>query len=188
MISLDFFKSITNEDLDSLNMELYSVINNVEYQNYYTEKSSKEHYRLLTYLSNSFANETFTDIGTLLGSSALALSTNKTNKIFSFNLYDQLQLNQNLDNVDFIIDDVTNGKYDDILIKSKFILLDTFHDGTFEEHFFNYLLNIGYKGYLLLDDIHLNNEMEKFWQSINIEKYDLTNVGHSTGTGVVLYN
>jgi hypothetical protein len=49
------------------------------------------------------------------------------------------------------------------------------------------LISINYKGYLLLDDIHLNFEMERFWGSITKEKYDITNIGHITGTGVVYF-
>jgi hypothetical protein len=49
------------------------------------------------------------------------------------------------------------------------------------------LVSIGYTGYLLLDDIHLNFEMERFWGSITKEKYDITNIGHLTGTGVVYF-
>ena len=82
----DFFKNISNDILDNLDMSQYQIIDNEEYQNYYVDKSSKEHYRLLTYISNSFNGETFVDVGTLKGSSALALSTNKQNKVFSFNL------------------------------------------------------------------------------------------------------
>jgi phenylacetaldehyde dehydrogenase len=72
---------------------------------------------------------------------------------------------------------VLNGKYDNILLSAKFILLDTFHDGTFEKQFYKYLESIGYSGYLLLDDIHLNIEMEKFWGSIIRKKDDLTHIG-----------
>jgi hypothetical protein len=67
-------------------------------------------------------------------------------------------------------------------------MLDTYNDGTFETEFYNYLVSIGYTGYLLLDDIHLNFEMERFWGSITKEKYDITNIGHVTGTGVVYFN
>ena len=137
--------------------------------------------------SNSFNDETFIDVGTLKGSSALALSTNKKNKVYSFNLSSQLELNSLPENVEFIIDNVLNGKYDNILLSAKFILLDTFHDGTFEKQFYEYIESIGYSGYLLLDDIHLNTEMERFWGSITKEKYDITSIGHSTGTGVVYF-
>lgn len=182
-----FFNNITNEILDNLDMSSSQNINNDEYKNYYEEKSSKEHYRLLTYISNNFNNETFVDVGTLKGSSALALSTNKQNKVYSFNVSNQLELNENPENVEFIIDNVINGKFDDILLSSKFILLDTYHDGTFEKEFYDYLVLIDYKGYLLLDDIHLNFEMERFWDLIPKEKYDITNIGHATGTGVVYF-
>jgi hypothetical protein len=184
---MDFFKNISNDVLDVVDMNLFQIIDNEEYQNYYTDRSSKEHYRLLTHISNSFNDETFIDVGTLKGSSALALSTNKKNKVYSFNLSSQLELNYLPENVEFIIDNVLNGKYDNILLSSNFILLDTFHDGTFEKQFYDYIESIGYSGYLLLDDIHLNIEMEKFWGSISRKKDDLTPIGHSTGTGVVYF-
>jgi hypothetical protein len=30
--------------------------------------------------------------------------------------------------------------------------------------------------------------MEKFWGSITKEKYDISNLGHITGTGLVIFN
>ena len=182
---MDFFKNISNDVLDVVDMNLYQIIDNEEYQNYYTDKSSKEHYRLLTHISNSFNDETFIDVGTLKGCSALALSTNEKNKVYSFNLSSQLELNSLPENVEFIIDNVLNGKYDNILLSAKFILLDTFHDGSFEQEFLNYLKSINYSGVLILDDIYLNNEMRFFWKNINEDKLDITNIGHSSGTGVV---
>jgi hypothetical protein len=106
-------------------------------------------------------------------------------KVYSFNLHDELQLKKKPNNIEFIIDNVINGKYDKILSESKIILLDTFHDGTFENEFLNYLKRINYSGTLILDDIHLNNEMKLFWDGLNDDKLDLTNIGHQTGTGVV---
>ena len=51
--------------------------------------------------------------------------------------------------------------------------------------FYNYIKNLGYVGTLILDDIYLNNDMINFWNQINDDKIDATNIGHSTGTGVV---
>jgi hypothetical protein len=185
-------KNIINEIdeivLNTISMDDYQLINNIEYQNYFKSPSSLEHYRLLTYLSNKLNDSIFVDIGTLKGSSALALSNNKTNTIYSFNLSDELQLNKLPENINFIIDDVMNEKYKEILLKSKLILLDTFHDGTFEKLFYNYLKEINYRGSLLLDDIKLNNEMVEFWESIDYEKHDISHIGHITGTGVVYFN
>jgi hypothetical protein len=179
--------NLNNNILDELDMSMSKHINNDEYKNYYSEASSKEHYRLLTYISNIFNNVNILDIGTLKGCSALSLSTNKLNKIYSFNVDNQLELIDKPENIQFIIDDVLNGKYDDLIISSKIILLDTYHDGVFEEKFVNYLTSINYKGNLLLDDIHLNYEMENFWQKIKIDKLDITHIGHSTGTGIVFF-
>ena len=47
-----------------------------------------------------------------------------------------------------------------------------------------------FKGILLLDDIRLNSEMEKWWTELKDNAYcdgyvvhDVTKVGHTTGTG-----
>jgi hypothetical protein len=99
----------------------------------------------------------------------------------------ELDLNILPENAEFIIDDIIKSEYKDMILGSKYIMLDTYHDGVFEEQFINYLDSINYKGYLLLDDIHLNFEMERFWESITKGKHDLTSIGHSTGTGVVYF-
>ena len=179
--------NLNNQILDGLDMKMSKHINNDEYKGYFNETSSKEHYRLLTYISSLYDNINILDIGTLKGCSALALSTNKTNKVFSFNLDNQLDLNDAPENIEFIIDNVINGNYDNLILNSPIILLDTFHDGTFEQEFLDYLLSINYKGNLLLDDIHLNNEMNYFWNNIKLSKIDITHFGHSTGTGVVYF-
>ena len=182
---VNLFENINNEILDAIDMSMFEFIKNDEYQKYYTDKSKREHYRLLTHLSNQFNNEIFLDIGTLKGCSALALSTNQTNTVHSFNLVEQRELSEGLNNINFYVDNIINGKYDDLILKSKLILLDTFHDGSFEIMFYNYIKNLGYVGTLILDDIYLNNDMINFWNQINDDKIDATNIGHSTGTGVV---
>jgi hypothetical protein len=40
----------------------------------------------------------------------------------------------------------------------------------------------------MFDDIHLNNEMSNFWNALKNEKYDLTHIGHHTGTGIAIYD
>jgi hypothetical protein len=39
----------------------------------------------------------------------------------------------------------------------------------------------------MLDDIHLNDDMKLFWNNITEEKYDLTSIGHWSGTGLVVF-
>ena len=182
------FLSITNEELDNIDLFPYSQkINSLEYQQYFMSKSGQEHYRLLAYISQNDDLVDILDVGTLKGCSALAFSVNSKNKVRSFNVGNEFDLNYTPLNAEFIIDNVLNGNYNNIILGSKYIMLDTYHDGTFEKEFYDHLVSINYKGYLLLDDIHLNFEMERFWGSITKEKYDITNIGHSTGTGVVYF-
>ena len=183
------FLSITNEQLDNIDLFPYSQrINSSEYQGYFMSKSGQEHYRLLAHISQNDDLVDILDVGTLKGCSALAFSVNSKNKVRSFNVGNEFDLNYTPLNAEFIIDNVLNGNYNSVILGSKYIMLDTYHDGTFEKEFYDYLVSINYKGYLLLDDIHLNFEMETFWGSIIQEKYDITNIGHSTGTGVVYFN
>jgi hypothetical protein len=182
------FLSITNEQLDNIDLFPYSQrINSSEYQGYFMSKSGQEHYRLLAHISQNDDLVDILDVGTLKGCSALAFSVNSKNKVRSFNVGNELDLNYTPLNAEFIIDNVLNGNYNSVILGSKYIMLDTYHDGTFEKEFYDHLVSINYKGYLLLDDIHLNFEMERFWGSITKEKYDITNIGHSTGTGVVYF-
>ena len=53
------------------------------------------------------------------------------------------------------------------------------------KNFYDWLIKINYKGLLLFDDIHLNNEMRTFWNNIIHKKEDISHIGHITGTGVV---
>ena len=183
------FLSITNEELDNIDLFPYSQkINSLEYQQYFMSKSGQEHYRLLAHISQTNDLVDILDVGTLKGCSALAFSVNSKNKVRSFNVLNELDLNYTPLNAEFIIDNVLNGNYNSVILGSKYIMLDTYHDGTFEKEFYDYLISINYKGYLLLDDIHLNFEMERFWGSIDKEKYDISNIGHSTGTGLVIFN
>jgi hypothetical protein len=183
------FLAITNEELDNIDLSPYSQrINSLEYQQYFMSKSGQEHYRLLSYISQKNNLINILDIGTLKGCSALAFSVNETNKVHSFNVGDELDLNLLPSNTKFIIDNILKSEYENIVLSSEYIMLDTYHDGVFEKQFLDYLVSINYKGYLLLDDIYLNSKMKTFWNSITKEKYDLTRIGHSTGTGVVYFN
>jgi hypothetical protein len=47
------------------------------------------------------------------------------------------------------------------------------------------LHDIKWNGLLLLDDINFNEPMNQFWNNISEEKYDITKIGHWSGTGLV---
>jgi hypothetical protein len=162
----NIIEGINTEKLDKIDMFAYKFINCIDHQEFYKSKSSIDQYRLLSYISNSISGIKIIDVGTFKGCSALAFSSNKNNEIYSFNLYEQLDLNFVPKNIKFIIDNILNGDYNSLIKESKVILLDTFHDGSFEYEFYNHLVKIGFNGILLLDDIYINSEMYKFWDSI----------------------
>ena len=88
-------------------------------------------------------------------------------------------------NIEFNMKNVLDDA--NVLTSTRFIMLDTNHDGIFENQFYSKLKEINYKGILFLDDIHLNPMMKIFWDGITEEKYDLTSKGHNTGTGIVIF-
>jgi hypothetical protein len=75
------------------------------------------------------------------------------------------------------------------------IILDTFHrpdTRPFEREWLARLRGIGFKGILLLDDIFESGEMKGWWKELQANAsewgyaaYDLTSIGHSTGTGLL---
>jgi len=153
-------------------------------------KNQGEHYRLLTYISQLYNNELIIDAGTCQGHSCLAFSQNKNNLVYTYDIYPK--------NLDYITDKYSNVtkkildinlELDDVFNSSKIILLDIDpHNGIIETNFYNRLLTTKFKGFLICDDININNGMKLFWNHINKEKYDISDIGHWSGTGIVNFS
>jgi hypothetical protein len=182
-------EKINKVDLNNIDLSSISNhINSEENKQYFLNVAGQEHYRLLAYLSlNSFSNE-FIDIGTFKGCSALSFSMNSNVVVNTFNIVNEMDLNNPPKNINFLIDDVTKSEYKENILSSKIVFLDTLHDGVFERIFMKYLDEIQYKGVLILDDIHYFFELKTLWSEIDKEKYDITDIGHWSGTGLVYYN
>src|ERR1017187_667224 len=206
---------LSNKEIDKINIDeiLPFLADNGERKGFMF-KSGEHHYRLLVYLSNLFNNSFFCDIGTFKGSSALALAVNSSNNVYSFGIEERVNpISETIKylpqpiaftrppNIDFI---TTNNflKYSDIILDSDLIFLDIDHAGEKEEELYEFLLEMGYKGLMILDDIHIykvfngpNKEqlkgMEDFWNSIKDKKgvYDISKWGHGeTGTGLISFD
>lgn len=183
--------NVTNEELDSIDLSAYKDYSEkvLNYKNWFFEKSGKEHYRLLAYISSLYNNANILDIGTYKGFSALALSKNKNNKVYSYDLSNEIEIEYLKDhtnlctNIEFKVENILLHK--NLILNSPFIMLDTAHDGIFENIFINFLIEINWKGLLLLDDIHEYTELTKIWNEIKLEKYDITEKGHWSGTGLI---
>lgn len=133
-------------------------------------------------LSKQKDNQIIIDIGTYRGFSAFSLAANKTNVVHTFDIgdYREIELPEN----------VTFCKKGGLEIpkalikKANIILLDVDpHDGIKEPVILKHIIDSGFKGMLILDDVYLNEEMKAFFESITHEKY-LT-FWHHSGTGIV---
>ena len=153
---------------------------------YFLDTEFKEHYRLIAHLSTRFDRSIIFDIGTNKGYSALALSYHPSNVVVSYDIVEckELRFPEQLDRLEYCIGDVLK---DPRLLSSPLIMLDTNHDGAFENEFYAFLKKNNYRGWLFLDDIHLNAAMIRFWHGITEPKVDLTDLGHFSGSGLVAF-
>jgi len=174
---------LSNRILDELDMSYYEPTMTFSW------KSGIDHYRLLSYLSFVFNNTTLIDIGTRSGASAIALARNPTNKIHSFDI--EPCNGGPYRNVEYhVCDLLKTPEYWPLILGSPLISLDVGHDGSFEREFLDFLRKNSYTGLLYMDDIHAENfkEMETVWNEISEKKYDITSVGHFSGSGIVVFN
>jgi hypothetical protein len=99
-----------------------------------------------------------------------------------------------LPNLIYYLQDLTDpqilAKWEKKILTSSFIFLDIDpHEGTREYKFYEWLKSKAYKGFLVCDDVIKFPAMcEQFWDKIpQIEKIELSRVGHHTGTGIVFF-
>ncbi len=139
-------------------------------------------YRLYAYMSSTFNDGIILDIGTLFGSSAIASSYNLNNKVISYDVNDHIsRVGASIPKRENLTFKIMNFMEDDSIEwgKVKMIIIDTDHTGTQETEFINFLIEKDWSGILLLDDIHINEQMEEFWNCFDDDiKIDLTEIGH----------
>jgi len=174
------------EELKNIDLtDLSEWINDREARNYFLGEIGQEHYKFLAYVSTQFNDSVLYDIGTYKGCSALSLSFNDTNTVKSFDIGDFKRLTKEKNNVEWIVGDFLEEDVGNIL-DSPFIMIDINHTGKTERRILDFLLKINWSGILCFDDINLNKAMQNFWQSIDQRKIDITNIGHYSGTGLVV--
>lgn len=193
---MDILKSIleaTNQDLDMIDMEKFNDLTmyDSEYQSFFNKASGIEHYRLLVYISKLFNNFVLFDIGTNRGYSAIALSANPTNRVISYDIVKMPNVNNIKNspyntNIEFKI-----GNFMELedVHQTKFILLDTVHDGTSEFEVIQFLKEVKWNGILLLDDIDCEYfpVLNDVWNNLDLEKYNITKKGHWSGSGLAIF-
>jgi hypothetical protein len=169
-----------------MNLKELNKIDLSEYQEYLSEGmkvdfnkwAGYEHYRLLNYLCRG--KKLVFDIGTYRGSSAIAMSSAK--KVISYDVKNHRDCKKP-SNVTFKLGDAMQDKN---LLNADVILLDTFHDGEYENDFYDFIKG-RFKGVLVIDDINVNAHMMRFWQRILEPKEEVTEIAHHSGTGIVYF-
>src|SRR3990167_152476 len=153
-------------------------------------KLTGEHYRFLTWLGMQFKNEKFYDLGTRAGASAMCLGYERSNKVISYDITDELKIKHNFNftefpNIEFRLKDIAYEPIETFL-DGTVILLDIDHSGKTEKKFFDNLCQTNYNGILIMDDINYYKfkELGKFWKSITKPKY-IVDIAHHSGTGIV---
>lgn len=178
---------LTRESVDRIDLQpLARHVANAEHLRYFLDRRFREHYRLIAHLSTCFNDAWIFDVGTNKGYSALALAFNPANRVISYDIVEckELRHPEELSRIEYRLGDVLQ---DPRLLKAPLIMLDTNHDGVFERQFYAFLQENRYRGFLFLDDIHLNSEMILFWDAIAETKADLTDLGHYSGSGIVAF-
>lgn len=178
---------LSNVILDSLTTSHVQHIHS-DMQEWFHLESGKEHYRLLMHLSYSFDGIQIADVGTFKAASAVALAQNPKNKVYSLDV-GNFRSDTPYENIEFEIGNyMTDEAIQSKILNSKLIFLDVDHLYTNEIWLYNFLTEKKWDGIMVCDDIYLGEPMEKFWSEIKHEKYDITQYGHFSGTGIVLFN
>jgi hypothetical protein len=154
----------------------------------------REHYKLLSWLAAKFKDRDIFDIGTHRGASALALASgDSSNHIHSFDIQHSYPLAQ-VPNISYHLDDLMTPEGREIwresILGAPFIFLDIDpHEGTRELEFIAWLREIGYKGFVVCDDIWYFKPMrDNFWYKIpSCDKIDITELAHWSGTGIIRF-
>jgi predicted O-methyltransferase YrrM len=169
---------------------MHYVVRNDMKQNFYDDETNPHHYKLLSYISQQVDNQLIYELGTHWGLSSTALAENKSNRIISYDVTDRTHIKLP-DNIERRVGNIFDLKQENELLSADIIFLDTAHNGDFEDLVYKHLKLNDWKGILILDDINFNMPMRKFWNSIDVKKYDVTEIGHkqpNSGTGIVDFN
>ena len=187
-----------------------------KYERFVTARAGREHYMLLHYLTTKYGDcRHVVDIGTRFVASSVAFAASgspvvtidiptsrERNKAFRGGTEDEWFARYKQDNpaggdIEFKNIALLDIPLDDFktIMSTWLVMLDTLHlpkTKPFERAFFDRLKSIGYKGILLLDDIHLNKQMKAWWAEVQAgassggyRTFDITKIGHYSGTGLV---
>ena len=197
-----------------MNFDLREI--EVEQTSYKAFGADLEHYHaILAHLSTYFNDSIIVDMGTHTGNSAAALSYNKSNKVYTFDIAPteeaaELFKEDEYKNIIYIIGNcIENNWYGqplgpfstnlseplksekEIFLSSELIFLDIDpHDGVQEPQVLDFLITNNWKGIMVCDDIgHQHPPMHDWWNSIELPTYTIHNkYAAFKGTGIIVFD
>ena len=197
-----------------MNFDLREII--VEQTSYKAFGGSIDHYHaILAHLSTYFNDSIIVDLGTHRGGSAAALSYNKSNEVYTFDIAPteeaaELFKEDEYKNITYIIGNCIENNWHgqpmgpfaenlseplksekEIFLSSELIFLDIDpHDGVQEPQVLDFLITNNWKGIMICDDIgHQHPPMHDWWQSIELPTYIIRNkYAALKGTGIICFN
>jgi hypothetical protein len=176
---------VNKTEIKNKDMTLIRSVTNYGYSDWDLTPGKSE-YCLYEYISNYFENTLILDIGTGGGGSSKAFGANLKNKVISFDLSVRREIPKS-DNIEYRLGEFTEDKTLDYSNVSIIMIDVDPHDGIKEPIMIKYLEEINWSGILILDDIKFYRfpDLEKYWNELPYEKYDLTDIGHDSGTGLI---
>lgn len=167
-----------------------------DFAKYFILPAGQEIYKLLAAISKQLpAEAVVSDVGTFVGSSALALSYNSDVHVMTYDVTNHIMKADGTKTITFrpnIARKIVSGQaVISKIAESLVVMLDIDpHDGIEEAKFVHKLKQLGFKGLLVVDNININDAMNNFWQNVpqELKKVDVTSVGHWVGTGIIVFD
>ena len=174
----------------------------IRMQDNFEEGPGGSPYHLYAFLSTLFDDSIILDVGSQYGNSALAFSYNESNHVISYEIdpwysnetyHTKTRRDIERDNITWRDIDFRDDEDIDYE-KVKIILIDIDPHGhkiagkEEELRMIEHLLEKGWSGVLIFDDINKGCQMQDFWNELSIPgwtKIDVTELGHSSGTGIL---
>lgn len=176
-------------DLDLSSISHYQLADGANFS-----EAGIEAYKIYAYISTLINNGRILEVGSRFGRSGVALAFNPTNQVVSFDILEQGASEIKRDNLDFVIGNFMEAEIDWESVDIIMIDVDP-HDGIKEREFLTFLEGVNWEGLLILDDILPNwpkivpgadpVAMNDWWNELPYEKFDVSEVGHFSGTGIV---
>ena len=159
-------------------MMIFDLRENVVEQTSYKAigRNLEHYYAILVHLSTYFTDSVIVDLGTNRGGSAAALSYNKSNEVYTFDIAindEAISLFEQYENITYLIGNCIENNWNgqpqinppglrirplkserEIFLSSELIFLDIDpHDGIQETAVLDFLVENDYKGIMVCDDI-----------------------------------